>query len=201
MASFENLCSALIAQARLPFAGIEINYNLIDKDNRERFKRVLEFDPAPVYERAGDFIKPFLRAQNGLSIDRLFPTVTPGVCACGCGAVLTKKSRRYATKDCTNFCLDVYWIIYGRAFNIERYIWLIAGNQYGCMGCGDAKPVRSSQNDHTVAVCLGGGGCWISNFKRLCKTCHDLKTKNDNALRRSLIKQSLRSDAGPDLFS
>lgn len=45
-----------------------------------------------------------------------------------------------------------------------------------CCNCGAGKTVA----DHIVAVCNGGGACWLNNYQLLCGNCHVTKTRLDS---------------------
>jgi hypothetical protein len=138
--------------------------------------RIMFFDPTEVYQRVSDKINPFERYNwQQISFLDLFPDRTDGKCSCGCGEVLRVGKRRWATKDCQMFAINVWNVIGGRqefiGFVFEKYF----GNRM-CMKCGEAKWVDI---DHIHPVSHGGGGCWLSNFQALCKKCHKEKTRSD----------------------
>lgn len=140
--------------------------------------RVLFFDPLPVYERmskAGH--GSIYKRVNSLSMAILFPTEEPGVCACGCGARLQGRNKRWATPSCTKFALAVYWIIAGRSSTYSYYLWIYNNYDSPCFGCG--VMYADCQIDHIIPVFAGGGLCWLGNLQRLCLDCHKQKTKND----------------------
>lgn len=41
------------------------------------------------------------------------------------------------------------------------------------------------QADHILAVWSGGGLCGLSNYQTLCQSCHKIKTKNENKIRKN----------------
>ena len=143
------------------------------------FLRVLYFDPAPVYERMAQnpraSVSPFKRI-NSIFMADMFPTVEPGVCACGCGGKCTGRRTRWATKECSQFALRVYWIICGVSDKgYSNFIYHYWG--YGCTDC--AETGIDTQIDHIIPVHAGGGLCWLSNLRPLCIPCHKEKTKAD----------------------
>lgn len=152
------------------------------KDCSAHFKRVLEYDPSNIESL---FIRrPFERFQN-VSILQLFP-LNDVFCACGCGQVLPKNRKRWATEECSNFAVAVRYIIYGNTQTIGRYLRKYYG--WKCKNCGDydkghdhgANGVVSwIKVDHILPVKLGGGGGWLSNYQLLCHKCHVKKTKKD----------------------
>lgn len=134
-------------------------------------QRILFFDPSEVYSRIENKIDPFKRHQNNLSIAMLFPKNTDGICRCGCGE---KSKLSWASSDCSDFAYRVYDIIsYGTSrarFLMKMYYGDLCQNN-----CGN----EWSDIDHIIPVKHGGGGCWLSNFKPLCKECHRDKTNKD----------------------
>jgi len=146
-------------------------------------KRVLLFDPAPVYARIE--VNHYKRVQP-LQMAKMFPQIEPGICACGCGEELTGRRSRWATDDCSNFVGVVYAIIAGNHDVIKRYVTLLYGG-WACCNCnGTWKDCPDDwgngygdwiQKDHIIAVKKGGGGCWLNNYQPLCHICHTKKTK------------------------
>lgn len=140
------------------------------------YERVLFFDPKPIYDRIGDKINVHKRHQ-GLSMNVLFPKLE-GVCACGCSSSVESGEgwqRKWARYACQEFASDVLSIInnyFGRpAYYISLY--------YSCRKCCECESVFELELDHIVAVKQGGGGCWLSNYRWLCKNCHNDKTNKD----------------------
>lgn len=142
----------------------------------EFVKKVLFFDPAPIYERCGHLINPFERnpKASAISVSIIFKN-EPGVCACGCGAKLTGRKTRWATEGCAKFPVAVYFILQGRTANIYNYLATYNGDC--CHECGDTKV--SLFVDHKHPVKLGGAGGWLSNYQLLCSDCHRDKTNRD----------------------
>lgn len=133
--------------------------------------RLLFYDPKEVYERASGLIDPFKRTQGKLSTAILFPKRNDGICRCGCER---ETKTMWYSQGCSNFAYRVYAIIcYGTA-EAKKLVKTYYGIK--CQNCGDND---WEDIDHIIPVKHGGGGCWISNFLPLCKTCHKDKTKRD----------------------
>jgi 5-methylcytosine-specific restriction endonuclease McrA len=148
----------------------------LEGESVERIKRVLFFDPAEAYQRIGHLINPYQR-YTSVGMGLLFPTKEKGLCACGCGKQIDKSSgrRRWATDECNNFAQAVWCIIAGVPDMINKYLRLYHGD--GCAECGD--PQHGIELDHCHPVSRGGGGAWLSNYKRLCVLHHRHKTNTD----------------------
>lgn len=144
------------------------------------FKRVLEFDPAPLYQKVADKINPTKRHQ-GLSMEDVFPKVN-GICACGCGGEIKKHSAtswsKWATQPCNSFASDVLSIMNNYFGRPAFYITLYYGAK--CFDCSapNGYPIFL-ELDHIVGVKHGGGACWLSNYVWRCKDCHNSKTNKD----------------------
>jgi 5-methylcytosine-specific restriction endonuclease McrA len=146
-------------------------------------KRVLFFDPKPIYDRIK--INPYLRVQ-GVSITEMFPNIE-NTCACGCGAKLEGKKKRWANDECKYFAQAIWAIINGYSEVISSYLKLYHG-VVACIECGLTDEYKMMKNglsysaihkDHIIPVHKGGGGCWLSNYQYLCEEHHKIKTKND----------------------
>jgi hypothetical protein len=137
--------------------------------------RVLFFDPAFIYQSHP--VDVFSRAQKKLGFPLLFPQSQPGICACGCGKELTGRQRRWASKECTEFALNVWRIIDGQVDTIKHFVNLYNKGTRRCQSCGKGR--MRFELDHLVPVHAGGGGCWLNNYQRLCKACHRNKTNQD----------------------
>jgi hypothetical protein len=153
---------AVLHNAPLPFKEIW--------NDSEKRKRVLFFNPSPVYERIK--VDPYKRIQS-ISVGEMFPSI-PGECSCGCGAKLEGRRTRWAGEDCSYFAFAVRGIICGHQQVISGYI--CSYSDYKCMRC-EHKEVLFV--DHVIPVKHGGGGCWLSNYQYLCHECHVEKTKED----------------------
>lgn len=150
--------------------------------------RVISFDPAEVYSRVQHLLNPHKRIQSNLSLVDLWPN-SPGICGCGCGLPLVGRQTRWASKLCSEFPLEVYWIIRGDAAAIRPYIARYWGEQ--CCRCGKSRETLYGEIrergewkaplylDHIVPVKHGGGASWLGNYQLLCETCHRLKTNED----------------------
>lgn len=144
-------------------------------------KRVLLFDPAPIYARIE--VDHYKRVQP-LKMPLMFPQIEPGICACGCGEELTGRRSRWATDDCSKMVGIIYSIIAGHHEIIKRFVSLLYDG-WACCQCGatwrDAPESWGDsdyiQKDHIIAVQKGGGGCWLNNYQPLCHKCHTKKTK------------------------
>lgn len=147
-------------------------------------RRVLNFNPKEVYDRVK--IDPYKRTQS-VPMAKMFPKPDKKICSCGCGRKLTGKRRRWATDQCQQFAYSVNAIINGRSEVITHFLKLYFG-EWACKSCGlmdvytefnNGMIVDDIHKDHIVAVANGGGGCWLSNYQLLCKSCHKEKTKDD----------------------
>jgi hypothetical protein len=139
-------------------------------------KRVMFFDPTPIYERVKDSINPFNRYNwENVNFTNLFPETADRKCACGCGGDIPKGRSRWATNECQFFAIGVWNVLGGRQDFIRELFKAYYGNQL-CMSCGEKK---WNDLDHVFPVSKGGGGCWLSNFQGLCKKCHKEKTRQD----------------------
>ena len=164
-----------------PLQKKEIQYSAWQLENLSHripvYERVLFFDPKDLYERLGDKLDTNKR-HAGLSMEDLFPKVE-GKCACGCEK--NPKSgegwcRKWASDDCQSFASDVLSIINNYFGKPAKYITLYYGKK--CFEC-PCESELELELDHTIGVKQGGGGCWLSNYKWLCKKCHTNKTNKD----------------------
>lgn len=133
--------------------------------------RLMFFDPSEIYSRISGLIDPYKRLQNNLNTEILFPKNLEGICRCGCGL---PAKRDWHSQSCSNFAWRVYSVIaYGTA-NVKPLMRTYYGDN--CQnGCGN----NWDDIDHIISIKFGGGGCWLSNFKPLCKPCHKEKTKQE----------------------
>jgi len=138
----------------------------------EWHKRVLFLDPSEIYNR--QTIKPYQRVQTHLTFPEMFPARADATCACGCGAEISGRRRRWASSDCTKFATTVWAIIDGQTGAISTFVKKYYGAK--CSVCGSRKELKA---DHIIPVKHGGGGCWLSNFQLLCHSCHVAKTNQD----------------------
>lgn len=138
--------------------------------------RLNGYDPAPLYERLE--IDPKKRRQS-YRFDEVWPTEQAGVCACGCGEVLSGRRTRWATDLCSGFAATVYCVVINgdTAGTINNILTTIksqtTGERLCCIKCGSHDSI---QIDHIIGVAHGGGGCWLNNFEPLCHDCHVDKT-------------------------
>lgn len=113
------------------------------------------------------------RYQTGLIVSDLFPTRSDGKCACGCNEELTGRRKRWASQQCAEKALTIFWVVKGDASKIRK---LVFQRDLGiCNKCGASN--AEWEADHIVPVHAGGGGCGIENFQTLCKACHKQKTR------------------------
>jgi 5-methylcytosine-specific restriction endonuclease McrA len=145
-------------------------------------KRVMFFNPTDIYKNT--HIDQYKRNQQ-ISIRDMF-TNKKGICGCGCDAKLIGRQTRWATKECMQFAVDVFFIITGNIGSISFYIKKYYGEY--CVICGTKNVgqqfkngliVNSLKLDHIIPVKHGGGGCWLNNYQFLCHTDHVEKTKKD----------------------
>lgn len=141
-------------------------------------KRVFFFDPTPLYEKINEHgvLDPFKR-QHTVSMKFLFES-TGNKCACGCGEELSGRRKKWASKDCMNFALAVFYIISGYSSIIRSFRSAFIGG-YKCEVCGEKELFEPMELDHLHPVKFGGGGGWLSNYQFKCKKCHREKTNRD----------------------
>jgi 5-methylcytosine-specific restriction endonuclease McrA len=151
-------------------------------------ERVLFFNPAQLYERHS--IEVYSRSQKRLSFPVLFPQSETGICACGCGKPLSGRRRRWASDPCSKFAVNVWRIIDGQVDTVKYFIKLYNKGTRRCDSCSKGR--MRFELDHRIPVHAGGGGCWLSNYQRLCKACHQQKTKEDF---KSLVQRRLQRKA------
>lgn len=73
---------------------------------------------------------------------------------------------------------------------IDRFLNIYYGD-----GCDECE-CDSYEIDHRWPVKFGGGGGWLSNYKKLCKTCHRKKTNSDFGW-----KQEIENKSQTNLFA
>lgn len=149
---------------------------------RPHMRRVLQFDPAEIYER---ITVDHYKRRNELGIGSIFPTPDDGTCSCGCGQKLTGRRTRWATDECSRIPVIITLIINGDPQVVRRYLQEYYHDSWACFQCGKTEDFRQFSNgllvsdlevDHIVPVHLGGGGCWLSNYQILCHHCHKEKS-------------------------
>lgn len=153
-------------------------------------QRVLSFDPSQISERLK--LNHFKRTQT-VQISILFPQ-EEGLCRCGCNNKLPKNRKSWATDDCQKYAYAVANILIGRTETIRSFLKIYYGWECQDCGCKDTghTVIRTSYNgskyedsislikiDHIVPVKHGGGGCWLSNYRLRCHSCHKDKTNKD----------------------
>lgn len=140
---------------------------------REHNKRVLFFDPAPIYRTQP--VNVYKRVQASLEFSKLFPPKLDKTCACGCGLPLNGRRTRWATRACAVFAITIWEIIDGRQATIRKFLKMYHSG-WKCALCNTPNQVRVY---HIIPVKHGGGGCWVNNYQLLCHNCHVQKTNTD----------------------
>lgn len=156
----------------------QLDISLIPNNVDKKFRRILEFDPTDIYNRINELglLNPFLR-KSSVGMDHLFPN-QDGKCACGCGKELTGRRKRWASKECSEFAIRVFWIIGGYTATLRLLRSAYIGG-YKCEVCNESEIYKSVELDHVFPVKFGGGGGWLSNYQFKCKKCHREKTNSD----------------------
>lgn len=117
-------------------------------------------------------IDKFKRYQKNLRIDDLYPYKDDGFCRCGCGQLINKPKRIWASADCVSRALHNYFVVKGDITSIRI---LVNRRDNGiCAKCGIKKDKWEA--DHIIEIRDGGGGCSLDNFQTLCTDCHKKKT-------------------------
>lgn len=165
---------------------------------KERYHRVLSFDPTEVYNSLGSLINPYKRGQN-LYMDNIFPEIS-GECACGCGKKLEGRRRKWASDKCKIFPLQLYWILKGDTGVIGAILDALYG--WKCCKCnrGSHEIDRPGKWDmrtpieieHLLPVKHGGGGSWLSNYRLMCFECHREKTNEDFGWKKKIEKKQIK---------
>lgn len=117
-------------------------------------------------------IDPHKRYQKHLNISDLFIQTDDTVCACGCGNKLKGRQKRWASKQCNYKSLIQFYIIKGDSAVIRQELY--KRDEGFCYCCGEQT--EDWEADHIKPVFLGGGGCDLTNYQTLCKSCHQLKS-------------------------
>lgn len=133
--------------------------------------RVMFYNPQKIYNRVGYLINPYERIQSKLNLELLFPKRTDKICRCGCERPC---KRSWHDVHCSTFAFRVYSIICYGTNTIQPLMKLYYGSK--CQMCNEDY---WEDIDHVIPVKHGGGGCWLSNYKPVCKSCHKDKTKKD----------------------
>lgn len=84
-------------------------------DAKDYQLRVLRFDP--IYLPTMFTPRPYQRHQI-VGMAELFPSVNDK-CGCGCGQLIKKPRRRWATNDCEKFAVAVRFIVAGNVLNAD----------------------------------------------------------------------------------
>ncbi len=166
-----------ITRSPLPNKKIEYSPFQLEKWSNKIpvYERVLFLDPKELYERIGDKIN-LTKRHAGVQMEDLFPKIE-GRCACGCEKAPPSGKgwqRKWAHNDCQDFASDVLSIINNYFGKPAYYISLYSGKK-----CCQCESKIDLELDHIVGVKQGGGGCWLSNYRWLCKVCHNDKTNKD----------------------
>lgn len=133
-------------------------------------------------------VDPFSRHQPHLQMVDLWPLRTDGLCACGCGAKLTGRRTRWASKQCSRRAAHLYFTVCGNSSTVRFLLWERDGGR--CVECRDTK---EWQADHITPVHLGGGGCLLDGYQTLCVDCHRAKTTG-NAKKRAMRRRGDQQD-------
>lgn len=162
----EFICSVL------PFKEIDFaSFGVADK-NIDSINRVLFYDPSWIYENYHNQLDSKKRIQ-GIAMWKLFPKKEYQTCACGCGAALTGKKKKWE-RGHGSIMWNVISIINGQTSQAGWYLKYYYGDM--CQHCNENE---WTDVDHIIPVKHGGGGCWLSNYQLLCNSCHKIKTKKD----------------------
>ena len=120
----------------------------------------------------------FSRYQKGLTLKHLFPQNMEGVCACGCNKPLLGRRKRWASNECQQSSVDLFFVVKGDISQIRR---LLFDRDNGvCSCCNENTDVWEA--DHILPVKYGGGACDLDNFQTLCKNCHSVKSRINQTL-------------------
>ena len=111
-------------------------------------KRILFFDPSELYSKLT--IDPLLR-YNPIGFLDIFPDRNDGFCDCGCGKVLKKSKKKWATTDCLKFATGVWNVLTGQTPYIGWLLGYYMPNT--CFKCGNFP----CEADHIIPVNKGGG--------------------------------------------
>lgn len=145
------------------------------KENIKMWERVLFYNPKKLYKQLGDKLDKNKR-HAGISMDQLFPKID-GKCSCGCKLIPPSGEgwqRKWAKSECQSFASNVLSIINNYFGKPAFFISLYYGKK--CCKCDSTIDLEL---DHIIGVKHGGGGCWLSNYRWLCKVCHNDKTNQD----------------------
>lgn len=125
------------------------------------------------------------RYQARLSVADVFPKLPARVCRCGCGQVLPKGRRAWASDECLHAAVSVLLVLKGDSREVRRLLWLRADGR--CEWCGRGLTWRTRfgvpwEADHIAPVERGGAACLLEGYQALCVDCHATKTAIDRRL-------------------
>jgi len=115
------------------------------------------------------------RYKTGLKVVDVFPLRTDGTCACGCGATLQGRQKRWSSSKCSQAAVQEFRIQKGDVKVIRKA--LLKRDKGVCAECREKTGMWDA--DHIVAVVNGGGMCALDGYQTLCVECHKKKTKLD----------------------
>ena len=92
----------------------------------------------------------------------------------------------YCSHDCRHEFTQNHWWPLVREDILRK-------NKYRCNICHKRKPKRVLDIDHIIPVAQGIEVFNKKNLRTLCRDCHKAKTKLDNWIMKSLIKQETLS--------
>lgn len=170
---------------------------------------IILFDPTEIYSRL--IFDKFKRRQSFGTAD-IAPTITKGICACGCGNKLTGRQTRWYSEECQKIPLGVLHILNGDLEYINRLMqcylphrcimcncenYLIEKSEYSDWHKRDIVSYQASgiQVDHILAIQNGGSGGWLGNYQFLCHRCHSIKTKQDNLTKRQRLSAGVEQQS------
>lgn len=119
------------------------------------------------------------RYRTGLKVQDIYPLRNDGLCACGCGAQLTGRQKRWSSSKCSRAAVLEFRIQKGDVKHIRKA--LLKRDKGVCADC--KEKANRWEADHTLAVVNGGGGVGLSGYQTLCIECHKKKTKGDMVIR------------------
>lgn len=158
--------------------------------------KILLVDPEVYYTRFT--VNTFTRSQK-VGFAELFPPLAP-LCSCGCGVELKGRQTRWSKTSCAWLPSKIFDTIQGNLQTV--YAIIVRRDGAKCRKCEKTEEElirdlggkvftrynRMLAVDHILAVCNGGGGCWLDNYQLLCDACHNIKTQEDRRLARERKK-------------
>ena len=115
-------------------------------------------------------LDPYQRYQVGLSKADLYPERDDNLCACGCGAELTGRRRRWASDACSVRTLRRFLVVKGDPRVIRAELW--KREEGVCEECSEPVPWDDWEAHHRTPVAEGGGACDLDGYALLCSDCH-----------------------------